>query len=268
MIVTVVVVVLLGLYILSTMCRHGHKGLEGLQDRIYTHRGLHGVGVPENSLAAFQRAKEAGYGIELDVHLLADGELAVIHDSDLRRITGSEGCIEDLTSDQLEKFTLCGTTETIPLFSQVLSLCEGEVPLIIELKSHEKNYTQLCEKVCSLMEHYQGSYCLESFDPHCVYWLRKNRPDIVRGQLVINYLSSKTSKLPWLIKFFLVHQMLNFITFPDFVAYRFCDRKTISNTIVRKLWGAPGVAWTVKTREEFDTALSEKWIPIFEGFIP
>ena len=53
----------------------------------YAHRGLHDkeVGSPENSLAAFKEAVESGYGAELDVHLLKDGNLAVIHDSSLFR---------------------------------------------------------------------------------------------------------------------------------------------------------------------------------------
>ena len=68
----------------------------------YAHRGLHGDGVPENSLEAFRLAKEAGYGVELDIHLLKDGNLAVFHDSKLERITGQAGVIEELTTENLK----------------------------------------------------------------------------------------------------------------------------------------------------------------------
>lgn len=260
---------LLGIaYVLSTMCRRGHKGLRKLRGWAYAHRGLHGDGVPENSLEAFRRAKRAGYGVELDVHLLSDGNLAVIHDYLLERTTGAKGYVEDLTTEQLAEHKLEGTAYCIPTFQQVLDLFDGEVPMIVELKCHKDNFAQLCEKACQLLDSYNGVYCLESFDPRCIRWLRKNRPELIRGQLTENYFDSKSAKLPWFLKFMLIHQALNFFTLPDFVAYRFCDRKTFSNILVEKLWGAKSVAWTLKTQEEYDMALAEGRIPIFEGFCP
>ena len=266
--VLIIISILFALYILSTMCRSGHPGLMALRGWAYAHRGLHGNGVPENSMEAFRRAKEAGYGIELDVHLLADGELAVMHDAQLRRTTGADGFIEDLTSEQLSAYKLESTDETIPLFRQVLELYSGKAPLIVELKSERDNYVALCQRVCEMLDGYRGVYCVESFDPRCIYWLRKNRPDIIRGQLTENYFVTPGSKLPWHLKLVLANQILNFLTQPDFVAYRFEDRKTLSNLLVRKFWGAQGVTWTLKSQEEYDTAVSENWIPIFEDFCP
>lgn len=266
-IIFAVLLVLALLYICSTVGRKGHEGLEKLQGWSYAHRGLHGQGVPENSMEAFRRAKEAGYGIELDVHLLKDGNLAVIHDSLLKRTTGADGRIEDLTTEQLKDYRLEGTAETIPLFQDVLDLYDGVAPLIVELKEY-RNCAQLCEAACKMLDSYHGDYCMESFDPRCVRWLRINRPDIVRGQLTENYFRSNNKLLPWYLKFILQHQMLNFLTLPDFVAYKYVDRKTISNTICRKLWGIQGVTWTVKSQADYDTAVKEGWIPIFEGFEP
>ena len=265
------VIVLAGillLYILSTYCKEVHSGLSAIQGWAYAHRGLHGHGAPENSLEAFRRARDAGYGSELDVHLLADGNLAVIHDHKLERTTGASGVIEDLTAAELASYKLEGTEETIPLFSDVLQLYSGAAPLIVELKATAKNIHELCEKTCQLLDSYNGAYCVESFDPRCVYWLRKNRPDIIRGQLTENFFASPTSKLPWIIKFIMRHQILNFLTKPDFVAYKYADRKTISNVICRKLWRTQGVSWTLQSQEEHDTAVSEGWIPIFENYLP
>ena len=256
------------LYVLSTIGRTGHQGLLGLRDWSYAHRGLRGNGIPENSMEAFRRAKDAGYGVELDVHLLADGNLAVIHDSRLKRTTGADGRIEDLTTEDLKNYHLENTDETIPEFRQVLDLFAGRAPLIVELKCERNNYSQLCEAACKMLDDYDGVFCMESFDPRCVYWLRKNRPDIVRGQLTENYFASPKSKLPWYLKFALKNQILNFLTLPDFVAYRFKDRKTVSNVLCRKIWGVQGVSWTLKDRAEYDTACSEGWLPIFEGFEP
>lgn len=267
-IVLILIVLVLALYILSTMGRSGHAGLSALRNWGYAHRGLHGPDAPENSMEAFRRAKDAGYGIELDVHLLTDGNLAVIHDSLLKRTTGADGRIEDLETSQLKEYFLEGTQETIPQFQQVLDLFSGCAPLIVELKCVDNNYAALCDTVCKMLDNYNGPYCMESFDPRCIYWLRKNRPDVIRGQLTENYFVSPKSKLPWYLKLVLKNQMLNFMTQPDFVAYKFEDRETVSNVLCRKLWKMQGVTWTVQSQEDFDTAVSEGWIPIFEDFCP
>jgi len=263
-----VTVAILFVYALSTFCGKSNSALHKFRSWAYAHRGLHGDNAPENSLEAFRRAKEAGYGVELDVHLLADGNLAVIHDSSLLRMTGKNGRVEDLKADQLTEYPLSGTDETIPLFTDVLDLFHGSVPLIVELKALSGNYRQLCERVCDVLDHYDGLYCVESFDPRCVYWFRKNRPDVIRGQLTENYFAAQGSKLPVFLKIPLVTQMFNFLTLPDFVAYRFCDRKNFSDFLVRKLWRVPSVAWTLTTMEEYNTAISEERIPIFEKFRP
>ena len=262
------IVVVFVLYFLSTMCRRGHPGLQALRGWAYAHRGLHGNGVPENSMAAFRGAKAAGYGIELDIHLLADGNLAVIHDAALKRTTGKDGRIEELTAGQLADLYLEGTQETVPQLRDVFKLIDGEVPLVLELKAEGNNYPRLCQAVCDALENYHGVYCLESFDPRCIIWLKKNRSDLIRGQLAENYFATPGSKLPWYLKLVLSANMMNFLTRPDFVAYRYRDRKTLGNWICRNIWGAQGVTWTLKNKQEYDTAVSEGWIPIFEGCEP
>lgn len=265
--IMIVVLVLFVLYLLSTRCRQGHPELKNLRGWKYAHRGLYGNGCPENSMAAFKKARDLGYGVELDVHLLADGNLAVIHDSQLKRMTGMDGTVEMLTTDQLKHCRLDGTDETIPEFRQVLELYAGRAPLIVELKVSGNNYAALCQKACEMLDSYQGVYCMESFDPRCVYWLKKNRPDVIRGQLTEDYFKRK-NKLPFVLKLLLTHQMLNFLTLPDFVAYRYEDSATFSNWVIRRLWRTQGVAWTLGNREDYDRAVAADLIPIFENFIP
>ena len=262
-----IITLLIILYLLSTRCRQGHPELGKLLGWKYAHRGLHGTDCPENSMSAFQKARDMGYGVELDVHLLADGNLAVIHDSDLKRLTGMEGKIESLTTKQLKDYRLGGTEQTIPEFLQVLELYAGRAPLIVELKAVRNNHGELCRKACEMLDRYKGMYCVESFDPRCVYWLKKNRPDVIRGQLTEDYFKRK-NKLPFVLKLLLTHQMLNFLTLPDFVAYRYEDCNTFSYRLVRKLWKAQGVAWTLGNREDYDQAVSDGLIPIFENFTP
>ena len=147
----VLILLIIILMILHLLCLRGRKnqpGMETLRGWFYAHRGLHDDEKPENSLAAYKAALDKGYGIEFDVHLLKDGSLAVMHDSDLKRITGREGFMEDLTAQDLENYHLCGTDQTIPTFQQVLDLFDGQAPLIIELKTRNGNADALTEAVC------------------------------------------------------------------------------------------------------------------------
>lgn len=263
-----VILILAILFVLAVQCRRGHKGLEALRGWNYAHRGLHGNGIPENSMAAFRAALEAGYGVELDIHLLKDGSLAVFHDGTLDRCTGKSGTPEELTAADLKDYPLEGTEETIPLFSQVLELFAGRAPIIVELKPVGGNHAALCQAACDMLDGYNGVYCLESFDPRCIHWLKKNRPELIRGQLSEDFVHNPKSPLPLVLKFLLTHQLENFLIRPDFVAYKFADRKTPSVFLARKLWGAQGVTWTITKPEDLDTARKEGWIPIFEGFRP
>lgn len=263
------ILVLAALYGLSVCGRLVHKEVRDLRGWNYAHRGLHNAekGIPENSLAAFRAAVDHGYGAELDIHLMKDGNLAVIHDSQLERVTGKQGRIEDLTLEELKNYPLMGTEETIPSFPEVLEIFGGKTPLIIELKVADNNYKALCRAACQAMEGYEGIWCMESFDPRCLWWLRKNRPDITRGQLSDNYREDK--KLPWLLRVALTHNLTHFLTGPDFIAYNYETRKgTISNFLCRRIWGMTGVSWTLRTKEDYDTAVAEGWIPIFENFEP
>lgn len=264
----IILLILFVLYALSVRGRTGHKALHTLRGWGYAHRGLHGEGVPENSMAAFRKALEGGYGIELDVHLMADGELAVIHDASLKRTAGADRNIEDMTAQELTQYPLEGTAETIPLLRDVLALCDGKAPMIIELKPVNDNHALLAQTACKLLDGYKGAWCIESFDPRCIHWLKENRPEVIRGQLVENFVRNKRSPLPFKFKLILTHQLENFLVQPDFVAYRFADRKTLGNALVRRLWGVQGVAWTIRSQADYDTAVKEGWLPIFEGFRP
>ena len=255
-----------GLYVLSTQGRTGHPELARLQGWKYAHRGLHDAEKCENSMAAFRAALENGYGIEFDIHLIKDGNLAVMHDRSLLRTAGVDVNITDLTTEELSNYHLGGTEDTIPTFRQVLELFAGKAPLIIELKSDD-NAEALVDAAVKTMEGYDGPYCMESFDPRCVHILRKKYPHIVRGQLTEDYFNSESS-LPAPLKWVMKNQVLNFLTLPDFVAYKYRDINTFSNTLVRRFWGVAGVTWTLQTQEELDDAVSKNWIPIFENFKP
>ena len=108
---------------------------------------------------------------------------------------------------------------------------------------------------------------MESLDRWCVGWLRKNRPDSIRGELSENVLKSDGDH-PGIVRFIVTFCLENFWAMPDFIAYHFPDRNNVSVALCRKVWGVEGVSWTLRTREDFDRAVTEGWIPIFEGFRP
>lgn len=262
------ILVLVLVYLWAVRGRTGHPGLQALRGHRYAHRGYHDKPtIPENSLAAFRRCVENGFGAEFDVHLLADGGLAVIHDAKLIRTTGAEGEIEDLTTADLANYKLEASDEPIPTLQQVLEVFDGKYPLIIELKAERGNAAALCEATCKVLDGYKGAYCLESFDPRCILWLKKNRPDVVRGQLAQNFVknpSGQARPIDWV----LTYLVDNALTRPDFVAYKFEDRSSIGNRLCRKLWGVAGASWTICSLADLHTAEAEGLLPIFEQFDP
>lgn len=257
-----------GAYTLSLHGRTKHPDLEELRKYRYAHRGYHDKPTaPENSLAAFRRAIEHDWGAELDVHLMKDGTLAVIHDASLLRTAGVDVRIEDLTREELDNYRLEGTDERIPLFDEVLALFENTTPLIIELKSENGNHFALSKAVCKRLDSYKGLYCIESFDPCVISDVRTLRPGICRGQLSQNFLKHKGQTDP--VRSLLATSLVgNLIGQPDFIAFNFHDRDCLSNVLCLKLWGIQGVAWTLRSKEELLRAEAEGLIPIFEHFDP
>lgn len=272
---TLQLVILFALFLLTVWLfflnsRANHPSWAALEHRRYAHRGLHrsADSVPENSLAAFRRAIRHGYGSELDVHLLRDGTLAVFHDSDLKRMTGVTGVLEDCTAQDLAALHLAGTPETIPQLCEVLALYEGTgLPLVVELKSYRGNHRALAERTAKELDKYHIPCCMESFDPRCLMWLRAFRPEIIRGQLSENF---RRDARGWehFVGFLLSNLLFNAFTAPDFIAYKFKDRRRFAPRICRAFYGAHMFYWTVRSRADLHTAEREGAQVIFEGFDP
>ena len=227
--------------------------------RNFAHRGLHDEVIPENSLAAFRAACEAGYGSELDVQLSADGEVIVFHDDSLERMCGTEGSPGSKSYAELKKLSLAGTDEHIPLFSEVLDVMkEYDVPIIVELKNGPENF-DLCTKTLKLLREYKGAYCIESFNPLIVEWFRKNAPDVFRGQLAGPAQRYKRySKL--------VQKVLSECRYnnkPDFIAYEIGERPKRILKMRKK--GVMLIGWTSREPDEDQEANDAV---IFEGYRP
>ena len=231
----------------------------------YAHRGLHDneSDAPENTMAAFAKAVDHGYGIELDVQLTKDDQVVVCHDYNLKRICGVDRDIDTMTYEELQQYTVYDSEETIPLFTEVLELVDGQVPLIVELKVKDI-YSRIAEKADDILQSYAGVYCVESFHPAALIWYRRNRPDVCRGQLATRNAVKESEKMSFVLR----HLLLNFLTAPDFIAYDVNDKEAVSKNICRKIFGCPSVAWTIRSEEQLKEA--EKYYDyfIFEGFLP
>jgi len=216
----------------------------------YAHRGLHNnqEAYPENSMAAFKRAVDHGYGIELDVHLTKDKELVVFHDDTLKRMCNIDKEVCTCSAEELTALSLLNTTETIPLFKDVLRLVNGKVPLIVEVKVDHDNFNELCAAVNDMLRSYTGDYCIESFHPLAVLWYKKNNSEVIRGQLSCGFKKKDEKRSP--LYTFLAYLGMNFLTKPDFIAYGHDDLHNLSFMLNHKYYKAMTVVWTVRDIEE------------------
>lgn len=231
-----------GLVFLVAPGRASKKDKKPFMYTNFAHRGLHKKDktVPENSLAAFERASAYGYGMELDVQLSKDGQVVVFHDDTLNRVCGVDSRVDEKTYDELRQMSLCGSTQTIPLFSEVLKTVRGRGPLIVELKNGKRN-EELCEKTYALLSKYSGEYCIESFNPFIVRWFKKNAPEVIRGQLA-NPPKDYNGEVGPLTAVILGNCLLNFLARPQFIAYKITP-KPFTVKLCEAL-GAMKVAWT------------------------
>jgi glycerophosphoryl diester phosphodiesterase len=237
-----------------------------LRTRPIAHRGLHDLGrsVPENSLAAFRRAVEGDYPIELDVRLLGDGGVAVYHDATLDRLTGRRAALVDLTSREASRVRLISTTECMPLLDDALDLVGGRVPLLIEVKNPDDRVGPLERGVLQRLQGYRGPVAVQSFNPYALRWFKAMAPEIPRGQLTCDF---RREPLPAHRKFLLRNLLLKGVSAPSFVAF---DIACLPH------WRMPGLrrrkvtilGWTVRGEQEEAWARRHCDNIIFEGYRP
>ena len=263
----ILLIILLALYLFLAAPKMLHRAdrTPFMKNVFYAHRGLfdNESDAPENSLAAFQKAVEAGYGIEMDVQLTKDDKLVVFHDATLKRMCGVDGNVWDYTLEELQHFRLKNSDEKIPAFSEVLKLVKGKVPLIIEYKL-DRPLTKVCELGNELLSQYQGIYCIESFHPFALMWYRKHRPDVMRGQLSGNL--AKEAKTPKQKRIYtlVTYLLTNVLTRPDFIAYDHRYVKNISRKVCRWM-GALSVTYTIKSTKRYEEVKNEFDLFIFDS---
>lgn len=264
----------------------------------YGDASVSGPIAPENSLASFAAACEAGYGIELDLQLTADDQVVVVHDPDLMRVAGDPRRIADLTYDELTRIPLfpndasgaavasalpgsddpesmatplnapSGYYQHVPLFSDVLDVVAGRAPLIVEYKFDDNSAwgprdEELMEKGDALLQAYDGPYVVESFNPAAVHWYADHRPEVCRGQLAWGPSLEEAGLKEWAAGLLI----FDWISRPDFIAYDWSGGNSPQMRLARAM-GAVPVSWTVRSSDEL--AQCDDWFDhhIFEAFVP
>ena len=248
--------------------RPRRKEMRPFEKTYVAHRGLYdpAKGIPENSLTAFRLAAEAGYGMEMDLQLTRDGKLVVFHDKTLERMCGTKVNLTDLTYEELQSYRLSGTEERIPLFDEVLEVVDGRTPLIVEIKSEGRCF-RTTRMACERLATYPGIYCMESFHPLCMWWVRRHYPKILRGQLSMNYFVEEPKK-PFYQKLVMTSMIFNVFSRPDFIAYKHSHREQFSYRLLRKFYRVENVAWTIQSQEELEQARKVFQVMIFDSFLP
>ena len=269
MVILIFAIILLIIYLFLVAPRMVHRAERTAitAHKFYAHRGLfdNEGDAPENSLAAFRKAVEAGYGMEMDIQLTKDDKLVVFHDATLKRMCGVEGYVWDYTLEELQQFRLANSEQTIPTFEEVLNVVGGKTPLIVEYKM-DRPLTKVCVLGDELLQNYSGAYCIESFHPFALMWYKKHRPEVLRGQLS-GKLSKETSDKKKKVIYSLVSYLLtNVLTRPDFIAYDHWYVNNISRRVCKAL-GALSIAYTVKSEERYEEVKNDFDLFIFDSCI-
>lgn len=217
-------------------------------------------------MSAFRAAVDGGFGIELDIRLSKDGKLVVFHDDTLDRVCGREGKVIDFTAEELATFKLSGTDDGIPLFSDVLALVDGKIPILVEIKENAGDST-VSHAACEMLKAYKGEFIIESFNPMSLKVVKEEYPEISRGILSHRYYEYEKSRKP--LFFLLQSLLLNFLCRPAFIAYDHRHADAFGLRFVRAFFKVPTIAWTVRSAEEEKVARKNGFDGIiFENYLP
>lgn len=235
------------------------------------HRGLHDVSAArfENTLSAITAAADAGFGVEIDVQLSADGKVVVFHDTLLDRLTGETGRLDARSAMELAGIRVGGTSDTVPRLTEVLSAIAGRVPLYIELKHEQPTDWSLERAVIADLEGYGGPAAAMSFEISSVATLRRLAPKLPRGIVSEAYDDPESwpGLSPW-ARFYRRHLLHFPATAPHFIAYRVQDLPAPAPVLINTIMAVPLLAWTVRTPADVERAKLTGAQMIFEGFVP
>ena len=225
--------------------------LNWLKEKRIAHRGIYNnEDIVENSLSAIKLTIEKGENVEIDVQKTKDDVVVVFHDVNLKRLTGVDKNLEDLTYEEVRQITLLKTEDYIPTLKEVLELVDGQVGLLVEIKN-EGEVGRLEELIAEDLKNYEGDFAIQAFNPFVLEWFSLNAPDIKRGQLAGGF---EESELEEYEKFLLSNFLLNFKSKPNFIVYKE-DELPKKNVERMRNKGMIVLAWDVFLEEDEEISL-------------
>lgn len=246
------------------------RDLAWLTARPVAHRGLHDAahGIVENTASAVDAAMAAGFAIEVDLQLSADGVPVVFHDSRLDRLCTTPGLVSALTVDALQSVPFKATADRIMTLDALLARVKGRVPLVIELKSAASPALDLAARVADRLVAYAGPAALMSFDPRLLPVVRRHAPQVPRGIVAeLDFTDEDWPGLSLPQRMILGHLLHWPASRFQFVAFRVADLDALAPRLAR-LCGMPVLTWTVRTDAERARAARYADQMIFEDFLP
>ena len=235
------------------------KKIAWLTKRPIAHRGLHDMNdkVWENTLSAFRRAVDKKFAIECDVHLSSDRVPVVIHDGDLKRLTGADGFVWQRTAAELATLKVGGTKDHVPTLAELLDLAHGKVPLVVELKGFPGHDEGLVEAVAAALKDYEGKVAIMSFDHWLIREFKTYMPNIPAGLTAYG----RDSHLIEAHFAMLAHGL-------DFTSYAAGDLPNPFVSFVRDRLKMPVITWTIRDKPAVDLTFRYADQMTFEGFDP
>jgi len=239
--------------------------------RPIAHRGLHDKtkGIVENSASAVRAAMGAGVAVEVDVQCAANHMPIVFHDATLDRLTAETGPVAARDAAALAKIRLRDSEDCIPSLPALLTLVNGHVPLILEVKSNWTRDGAFEANIAKMLAPYPGPVAVMSFDPHCLAAFRKVAPNLPRG-LVAERFSDRRDwpQLSLWQRLAMRNLFTSAIAWPHFIAYDIDALPAVAPLVARFVFGLPLLTWTVRSQEERERALRYADAMIFEGIAP
>ena len=245
--------------------------LDWLIARPIAHRGLHdsASGVIENTAGAVRAAIAAGYGIEIDLQISADGEAMVHHDDALGRLTEGQGRLDQLNAAELKRVAFRGSAERMLTLGELCDLVGGRAALLPELKSRFDGDDRLPARAAAVLAGYRGPVAPMSFDPAQLRSLRERAPGLPRGIVAAKYRPHPYwDRMPAWQRYAMGTLLPALTARPYFVAYAVDDLPAVGPLLARQIAGLPLLTWAVRTPQQRQRAA--RWADqiIFEGFRP
>ncbi|MGF1649878.1 MAG: glycerophosphodiester phosphodiesterase family protein [Hyphomicrobiaceae bacterium] len=242
----------------------------GGEPRPIAHRGLHdaGEGRIENTWPAFAEAIRQGFAIECDIQASADGVPIVHHDSTLDRLTDEHGPLVARTADQLAAIHYRAQDERLIALEDLIERIDGKVPLIVEIKTDwVRRDPVFIANTALACRRSRGPIAVKSFDPDAIAEFRNAAPGVMRGIVAGNYVAGNwwSACLSPERQAGLTHLFDRVRLDPQFISYHVGDLPSSVVRYLREVCGLAVMAWTVRTRADWDRAARYADAPVFEG---